>query len=954
MSGTLAPGTQLGPYRIVEPIGAGGMGEVYKASDTRLERVVAVKLLTRNWAGDTEMRQRFEREAQIVASLNHPNICVLHDVGQQDGLDFLVMEYLQGEDLAVRLERGPLEIAEALKTAIAIADALDKAHRSGVVHRDLKPSNVILTAGGPKLLDFGLAKRDGALTARDSSRPATPRPSITTRTQMPTISNLTTVGAVMGTLQYMSPEQLEGLEADGRADIFAFGCLVYEMVTGKKAFVGKSRILLMSAIATSDPEPMSAVQPATPPALEHVVKTCLAKDPEDRWQTARDLLAELEWIEAAGPDAGVSAGRGGSKVRAGQREKLARIVLAVGALLLAAVAVPAAKYLGGRETPAEFRFQIPLSGTAQPNDNTGVRNSASRNMAGANFAVSPDGRLLAFVSRVNTTEPCMLFVRPIGSVTPQRLLPIDDAAPHAVQPFWSADSRFIGFVTHGKLKRIEAAGGPAQDICDAAGFTGGAWNREGTILFGSASGVMRVPAEGGKPETSTTLEQGESGHYWPQFLPDGRHYLYTSWNSEAAKRAVAVGLLGAKEKTRLLAAESNAVYAEPGFLVFHRGNAVYAQPFDWKKPALSGEPARVADEVGYVTGNGWSDFSLSPGGVLVYYQSVGAGAGTSQENLSEWQLAWTDLTGHLGDTPGPPGVYRGMEVSPDGKRIAVHRHDTKGGDIIVIEPRGSTTSLTFDATHHNSSPIWSPNGDRIAYSAFEKGKWGLYQTLSSGSGTEELLYESEQVKAPMSWSPDGKRIAFWMQDSKSGGDIWVLTMEGERKAAPLIASDANETHAQISPDGKWIAYTSNSTGRNEVYVQPFPSGSGRYQISFHGGDWPRWRGDSKELFYHLLAITPDSPAFIGMFRGGSLMSVAVNGSGAAFEAGSPKDVLRTFGMNYPHSGGDYSMYAVSADGKRILTVQATGNNVNAGAEAGTPDPPLSITVAMNWAAGLKK
>jgi len=369
---------------------------------------------------------------------------------------------------------------------------------------------------------------------------------------------------------------------------------------------------------------------------------------------------------------------------------------------------------------------------------------------------------------------------------------------------------------------------------------------------------------------------------------------------------------------------------------------------------VSGEPARVADEIGFLSGNGWSDFSLAPGGALAYFQGAGTGTAASQENASEWQLAWADLGGRVLETPGPPGVYRGMEVSPDGKRIAVHRHDAKGGDVIVIEPRGSITSLTFDATHHNSSPIWSPGGDRVVYSAFERGKWGLYQTLSSGSGTEELLYESEQIKAPMSWSPDGKRIAFWTQDSKSSGDIWVLTMEGERKAAPLIASEFNETDAQISPDGKWIAYTSNSTGRNEVYVQPFPSGSGRYQISFHGGDWPRWRGDSKELFYHLIAAAPDTSAFIGLFRGGSLLSVAVNVSGAAFEPGSPKDIVRIWGMNYPHSGGDYSTYAVSADGKRILTVQATPNSAGAGADAALPDPPLSITVAMNWAASLKK
>jgi len=947
---TLAAGTVLGPYRILEPIGAGGMGEVYKASDTRLDRVVAIKLLSRNWTGDTEMRQRFEREAQIVASLNHPNICVLHDVGQQDGHDFLVMEYLEGEDLAARLERGPLPLDEALKIAIAIANALDKAHRRGVVHRDLKPSNVIVTAAGPKLLDFGLAKREGAFAARDASRrdAATPRPSVPSRTQLPTVSNLTTAGAIMGTLQYMAPEQLEGLEADARSDIFAFGALVYEMIAGKKAFVGKSRILLMSAIATADPEPLSVSQPAVPPALDHVVKTCLAKDPQDRWQDARDLLAELEWIAGSGPAAGAPAGKAAARAAvAGRREKVARILLAAGALLLVATALPAAMYFRGPKTAEEFRFHIPLSGTAQPYDRVGGVANNSRTQAGANFVISPDGRLLAFVSRADNPEPWSLWVRPIGSVTPQKLMPIEDAAPHGVQPFWSADSRFIGVVTGGKLKRIEAPGGPPQDICDAVGISGATCNRQGTILFGSASGLFRVSAEGGKPEAVTALEPGESGHYWPHFLPDGRHYLYTVWNSDAARRAVFVGLLGSKQKTRLLAAESNAAYAEPGFLVFHRGSAVYAQPFDWKKPALSGEPVRIADEVGYIAANGWSDFALSPGGTLAYFQSGSGGSAPSQENSYEWQLVWTDRGGRVFESPGPPGVYRGMEVSPDGKRIAVHRHDAKGGDVIVIEPRGSTTALTFDASHHNSSPIWSPNGDRIAYSGLVNGKWGLYQVLSSGSGKEELLYESELLKAPMSWSPDGKRIVFWMQDPKNAGDIWMLPMEGDRKPAPLIATQYNETHAQISPDGKWIAYTSNSTGRNEVYVQPFPSGTGRYQISFHGGDWPRWRGDSKELFYHAIAPNPDLSAIIGQFRGGSLFSVAVTANGAAFEPTDPKEIVRIWGVNHPHSGGDYSTYAVSADGKRILTLQLflrPDTPIGGVGDATGPDPPLSITV----------
>ena len=956
MSGTTAlpAGTRLGPYEILEPIGAGGMGEVYKATDTRLERVVAIKLLTRNWSDDPEMRQRFEREAQIVASLNHPNICVLHDIGKQDGADFLVMEYLEGETLAARLDRGPIEVNEALKIAIAIADALDKAHRRGVVHRDLKPFNVILTASGPKLLDFGLAKRETGFSTRDSRRSSNrpdgaSRGAASSRSQLNTMTNLTVQGAIMGTLQYMAPEQLEGAEADPRTDMFAFGAMLHEMVTGKKAFQGKSRILLMSAIATASPEPLSASQATVPPALDHVVKTCLAKDPEDRWQSTRDLLAELEWIAEAGPDAGDSGGLAAAAAPA-KRSKLSWMLPAAAVLLLLATALPAAMYLRGPRAAAEFRFDIPLSGNAQPYDRPGAAAASSRTMAGTNFAVSPDGRSLAFVSRADIPEPWALWVRPIGSVTPQKLLAVEDAANHSAQPFWSADSRFIGFVTRGKLKKIEASGGPPQDVCDASAIFGATWNREGIILFGSSTGLYRVSAEGGKPELITALEPGESGHYWPQFLPDGRHYLYTAWHGEGAKRAVMVGTLGSREKARVLAAESNAAYAEPGFLLFHRGNAVYAQPFDWKKPAVSGEPARVADEVGFMTANGWSDFTVSPGGVLVYYQDTG-GSGTGQD--ADWQLVWTDREAKVLDTPGPPGVYRGMEVSPDGKRIAVHRHDSSGGDIVAIEPRGSVTSLTFDASRHNSSPVWSPNGDRIAYSSLVKGKWGIYQNLSSGSGTEELLYESELPKAPMSWSPDGKRIVFWTQDPKNGGDLWVLTLD-DKKTAPLIATPFNETHGQISPDGKWIAYTSNSTGRNEVYVQPFPTGSGRFQISFHGGDWPRWRGDSKELFYHTIATNPDTPAMSGAIRGGSLLSVALTARGAALEPESPKDIIRAWALNYPHSGGDYQTYAVSADGKRFLSAQFVVSASGPAADAATPDPPQSITVAMNWAASLKK
>jgi eukaryotic-like serine/threonine-protein kinase len=933
---SLPAGTRLGPYEIAGLIGAGGMGEVYKATDTRLDRVVAIKLLPKQWDQNVEMRQRFEREAQIIASLKHPNICVLHDIGRQDGHDFLVMEYLEGETLAARLDRGAMAWQEAVQVAMAIADALDKAHRQGVVHRDLKPSNVMIGESGAKLLDFGLAKWQGS-----EERPAAPS---TAASGMATRTDLTTSGSLLGTLQYMAPEQLEAQEADARTDIFAFGAVLYEMLAGRKAFEGKTRVLLMSAIATSEPEPLTTVRPETPSALQRVVKTCLAKDPGDRWQTVRDLLAELEWIA----DGGAEPGAAGAAER--KPGRLSRASLVAAGLLVAALAVPAALYVFGSRQQEEARIALPVSTTAQPAAFNGVIFSR----AGTDFSVSPDGRTLAFVARTNAQDPWSLFVRPIGSVTPQRLAGTTDAT----LPFWSGDSRSVGFVVAGKLKRVEASGGPPQEICDVSGFTGGTWNRAGAILFGSPSGLFRVSAEGGKPEAITKLEAAETGHFWPQFLPDGRHYLYTAWSGDSGKRAIFAGSLGSKDKTRVAAAESNAGYAAPGYLLFLREHAVYAQPFHANRLAVSGEPVRVADEVAFGSRTGRGHFSVSESGTLVYYYDT-LTTGTRSVSEPEWQLTWIDGTAKVLETPGPPGAYRGIEASPDGTRIAVHRHDATGGDIFVIEPRGSVTRLTYDPSHHNSSPVWSHDGTRILYSALENGKWGLYQTLSSGAGTEQLLWESEAPKAPMSWSADGKRIVFWVRDAQTRSDLWVLTLEdgGQAKAEPLIATPANETHGQVSPDGKWIAYTSDETGRNEVWVQPFPSGSGRYQISFHGGDWPRWRGDSKELFFHAINSTLDTPAFIGDFPSGPLFSAAIAAGGSALLPGPAKQIMGMVALNSPHTGGDYQTYSVSADGKRFLMVRFAGQvptPAATGAGAYGPEPNYGLTAAIDWTAGLKK
>jgi eukaryotic-like serine/threonine-protein kinase len=464
-----------------------------------------------------------------------------------------------------------------------------------------------------------------------------------------------------------------------------------------------------------------------------------------------------------------------------------------------------------------------------------------------------------------------------------------------------------------------------------------------------------VPAEGGKPEAVTTLDGSESGHFWPHFLPDGRRFLYTAWAGPVSNRAIVAASLDSKEKTRVLPVGSNAGYAESGHLVFHRESAVYAQAFDAGTLAVSGEPVRIADEVTFDSGNGRGDFRVSRNGVLVYFYTAGGsaalGPGGPTSELSEWRWAWINRAGQVLQSTGPNGAYRGVDLSPDASRIAVHRHDTNGGDVYVIEPRGSQTRLTMNASQHNVMPVWSPDGSRIVYASRRSGKWGLYQTLSSGSGTEELLVESDLPKAPMSWSPDGKRIVFWVEDPKTASDLWLLTVD-DKKAAPLLATPFNETHAQISPDGKWLAYADDSKdSRNEVYVKPFPAGSGGWQVSTNGGDWPRWRGDSKELFYHAPVTTGGSGAPYPY--GGPLYSVQVTTSGGIFQPDPPRDLLVFPAVNTAHNGGHYHPYAVAPDGQRFLILQFVIPTAVTTGQLG-PEMYSALTVAMNWAEGLGK
>ena len=943
-------GTSLGPYEIVAKLGEGGMGQVFKARDTRLDRIVAIKVLPPEWSTDPSMKQRFDREAQTIASLKHPHICVLHDVGKasvaapdagrtQTDIDFIVMEFLDGETLADRLTRGPLPLDEALGVGIAIGDALDKAHRQGVVHRDLKPSNVMLTKNGPKLLDFGLAKSTAVL---------------------PTATSVTLPGTILGTMQYMAPEQLDGVEADRRTDIFALGVVLHEMVSGKKAFEGKSQVLLISAIATSDPPPLSRIQVETPPALDHVVATCLEKDPARRWQDARDVVAELRWIAEGGTDAGLVASDGGSG-RDRLRTWLKWASVGAAAVLTAALARPAYQYLQGPPPPDEIRFRVPRNLTAQPGETQGANNvpGGAATFSRSDSAVSPDGRLIVFLARPSTTDVHALYVRPVGAVTPQRLAGTDDAS----LPFWSADSQSIGFLKGGRIRRVLVTGGQPRDVGDAPGFTGGTWNNAGMILFGSPAGVFRVPAEGGQPEPVTKAEAGENGHLWPRFLPDGRRFLFLVAASEASKAGLFAGAIDSAEKQRLMPAQSKAVYVapnpvlrSPGAIVFQREGAVFAHPFDAATLALEGEAARIADEVTFDPGLHHGHFDVSLNGVLIYYANS-TGAGASGEDSWEFQLQWADRSAQTSGPVGPSGVYRGVEVSPDGARVALHRHDPGGGDIWVFEPPPrAPRRITFDATQDNSSPIWSPDGSQIAFASKRNGKWGLYLTQSDGSGTDgELLIESELPMAPMSWSPDRKRLVYWVHDPKTAGDLWILPMDepaADRKPVPFLASSRNETHAQISPDGKWIAYTSELTGRKEVFVQPFPAGTGRWQMSPDngvGGDWPRWRGDSKELYYHALGNAGAYGVYTnGLTILGPVYAVSIATKGASLEAGIPVEAVRLLAVRIPHPV-DYHTYGVSDDGQRLLLFQRVVGTSTSTTQITPEFPVQGLTVAMHWA-----
>ncbi|HSE62641.1 MAG TPA: protein kinase [Thermoanaerobaculia bacterium] len=885
---TLSPGSRLGPYEIVSPLGAGGMGEVYRARDTRLERTVAIKVLASHLSVSPEVRQRFEREAKTISQLSHPHICALYDVGREGETEYLVMEFLEGDTLADRLARGPLPLEQALRYGVEIADALDKAHRQGIVHRDLKPGNVMLTRSGVKLLDFGLAKA------------VAPGGGAEDLTALPTQANLTREGTILGTFQYMAPEQLEGKDADARTDIFAFGALLHEMATGRKAFSGSSQATLIGSILHTEPESISAMQPAAPSALDRIVKTCLAKDPEERWQSAADVKRELRWItegsQAGIPQPVVSRRR--------NREWLPWALTAVSVL----VAAGAVARFGLRTAPppAAMRYSIVVP------DKSAVRA----------VAVSPDGTRMVFVAR-DSTGRNLLWIRSRDSLAVQALPGTDNPS----FPFWSPDNRSIGFFADGKLKRIEAAGGPPQTLCDAPLNRGGAWNRDGVILFAPASDseLYRVSSSGGRPTPLTRLDpsRGETSHRWPYFLPDGHRFLYLvasfARTGEQERMGVYVRSLDSNEEKLLVRANSSMAYAPPGYLLFYRERNLMASPFDLKGLRITGDPLPVAEEIQHYPQTYSAQFSVSQNGLLVYQPVSSSGVS---------QLAWFDRngseTGHL----GPPANQSNPRISPDGKRVAVDIVDPQTGnnDIWIYDAAGGIPTRFTSNPAFDNQPIWSPDGSRIFFMSLRSKHPDLYLKIASGAADEELILESEAAKYPTDWSPDGRFLLFRSLDPGTNFELWTMGVGGDRKPTPFLKASFGVSHGQFSPDGRWVAYNSNESGKWEIYVSSFPGPGGTWRVSMAGGSEPRWRRDGKELFY----LAPD----------GKLMAVAVK-EGPTFDADAVTPLFSTR-LRQHVSSGDLFTYDVAADGQRFLL------NTDVGEVTSSP-----LTVVLNWTADLK-
>ena len=892
----LTSGTKLGPHEIIGPLGAGGMGEVYRARDTRLDRSVAIKVLPAHLSSSPDLKLRLEREARAISSLQHPHICVLHDIGHQDGIDYLVMEYLEGETLADRLRKGPLPIEHAIQIGIEISDALDKAHRRGIIHRDLKPGNIMLTKGGAKLMDFGLAK-PGALAASastDFDRGLTPS-SPTSPLAIPTgaVNSLTMAGTVIGTFQYMAPEQIEGKEADARSDIFALGAVLYEMVTGKRAFEGKSQISVASAILEKDPEPISAIRQTISPALEHVISRALSKDPEKRWQSAGDVRAELEWASQPGNTAV------GAKLASVSGPRL-RWLLTLAAAVAAAALLTLALTIW-RKPPESHRLVASIA----PPEDTAFDLTGD---VGAPPVISPDGLTLAFGAGNR------LWLRSLETGETRAL----EGTENPSFPFWSPDSRRIAYFSGGKLRIVDTAGGAPVTVCEAQNARGGAWNTHGVLLFAPniRGGLYQVPATGGTPVQVTTLDTSKhSTHRWPQFFPDGDHFLYLATNH--AGKAEFSGIYAAslsklQEPARLLLrSDANALYAS-GYLLFMRQSDLLAQRFDLGRMQLQGDAVRISDRTLNDQGIWRGVFTVSENGRLTYMNGTNA--------AEAGQLTWFDTNGHTLGTIGERGS-NDARVSPDGHKVALE-YGTQPDVWIFDTVSGLRTRLT--TTSVDSNPVWSPDGKQIVYLDIPPNgsKARMVVRAADGTGGDRLFAQEDQWESPTSWSPDGKYILYNRGDP-GATDIYVMPVAVDQKPFPFVATPEWERDAVFSPDGRWVAYTSRESGRDQVYVAPFPGPGSKWQVSSAGAQTPHWRHDGKAL----VAISGDD-----------ILEFPISVVNGSIQTGEPKVLFSTaIGQTLQFDVG----YDVAPDGRLLI------NSLGKSRPGSRP-----LTLVVNWTSGL--
>jgi Tol biopolymer transport system component len=880
----------FGPYHIESLLGTGGMGEVYRARDIRLGRNVAVKVLRREFSGNAARRAQFASEARTISALTHPHIRTVFDVGSDGGVDYLVMEYLEGETLDRVMARRPLPLARALTYAIQIADALDAAHRRGIVHGDIKPANIMLTASGVKLLDFGLAR-------------------LVTPPHDPGDSTATDDGKIAGTTAYMAPERLEGRAGDARSDLFALGVVTYEMVSGRRPFEGSTRARIIAAILEREPAPLTSPNETVPPALQHLVARCLAKHADDRWQNAKDLASELEWVAA---QEGIAPAGTRTRTRGAWVAWTAAAVAAAIAALFGVRAwntPPPPRPAAG--SPVRFIADAPI-GSAMA-------------VAPGGFSVSPNGRHLVFVASSDAGTR-VLWLRSLDAFDLHPLPGTDDAW----NPFWSADSTSIAFTAGNQLRRIDLGTNRVQVICDLSASVYGTWNRDGIIVLSNNAGtsrLMKVPAAGGTPlDIATPEELAGATIGSPEFLPDGHHFIYHARTNSPATSGIYVADVDGGAHRFLVRADSQAGYAEPGYLLFLRNGSLIAQPFDPASRELTGTPVGLPEPVSFVPGIDRGGFSMSSGSVLAYRGRVDSS-----------ELLWRDRAGRAIGSLGT-GTYVNPALSPDGTRVAITRGDAAAGtsDIWVIDSNRAARQLTSQAGIEDFA-VWSPDAKRIVYASDRNGAMALFaKDINAGASDPDQALPAPHPKTmPFDWSRDGRFLLYSSFDGRGllGARFWVLPMvaSGSLAAGPfeLLSSSPGkeEGQAQISPDGRWLAYVSDISGSPQVFVRPFPHGSGRWLISSAGGFEPRWRADGRELFY----LSSDQ----------MIMSVDVDG-GATFSAGQPHPLFRTnlvgayLGSPYPN-GRVRNEYAVTADGQRFLINQPLG-----GASA------YAVRVVVNW------